>query len=244
MHRFASPSENIKGEKIEIRQEQFHHLKNVLRLKPQDEVCVIDEKGFEYFCKVEDILVKMAVLRITKKNKVKNLSKAKLAIACAIPKKSRFDDIIDKLTQLGVDTIIPLVTERTIVKPDKHKQQLRLERWKKIAVAATLQSQRGNIPEISRIKDFQEFLSEAKGFDLKLIPTLTGERKPLKELLLNHKPEGVLIAIGPEGDFTEKEIESAKREGFIPVTLGELVLRVDTAAIAVASFIRLFYENY
>lgn len=86
-------------------------------------------------------------------------------------------------------------------------------------------------------------MSDSGSFDLKLIPTLTGERKPCKEILKESKAKNILVIIGPEGDFTSEELDSAKKAGCIPVSLGDLVLRVETAAVAVASFIHLYYEK-
>jgi 16S rRNA (uracil1498-N3)-methyltransferase len=172
---------------------------------------------------------------------VLNPRKSSINIACAIPKKSKFDDIVDKLTQLGVDRIIPLKTERAVVKLSIQKGEARLQRWVKIALSAAQQSQRSILPQISPLTDFRELIKKSTGFNLKLIPTLEGERKTLKEALspVLPLPANILILIGPEGDFSPKEIDLALKHNFIPVSLGSTVLRVETAAIAVASFINL-----
>ncbi|PIP18804.1 MAG: 16S rRNA methyltransferase [Candidatus Omnitrophica bacterium CG23_combo_of_CG06-09_8_20_14_all_41_10] len=170
--------------------------------------------------------------------------KLRLTIACAIPKKSKFDDIVDKLTQLGVYRIIPLKTERVVVKLDKRKEELRSKRWNRIALSASQQSQRNNIPVVEPVQKFKDVLVRSKDFDLKLIPTLAGQRKSLPEVILSLLPMAkILVLIGPEGDFSDGEIKLALENGFIPVTLGDLVLRVDTAAIAVVSFIRLYGDS-
>jgi 16S rRNA (uracil1498-N3)-methyltransferase len=153
------------------------------------------------------------------------------------------DDIVDKLTQLGVERIIPLKTERVIIKLDKDKEVSRLARWRKLAQAAAEQSQRQNLPVIEPIKDLKEFLVQAKTlYDLKLISTLMdSKRKSLKEIFKGLKPQKVLVLIGPEGDFSPEEVDLAKKSGCIPASLGDLVLRVETAAIAVVSYIRLSF---
>ncbi|MCX5706225.1 MAG: RsmE family RNA methyltransferase, partial [Candidatus Omnitrophica bacterium] len=150
-----------------------------------------------------------------------------ITLACAIPKKAKFDDIVDKLTQLGSARIIPLKTERVIVKLDNHKEALRLTRWRKIAQAASQQSKRSDIPVIEPPKDLEDLLTQSQDFDLKLIPTLEGRRKTLKEIFSKIQPRNILILIGPEGDFSAKEIAMALKSGFIPVTLGDLVLRIN-----------------
>jgi 16S rRNA (uracil1498-N3)-methyltransferase len=246
MHRLYSPSRNISADKITIDDKtQIHHLKDVLWLKINSEVLVFDDKGKEYIGCIKELLKNKIILKIKEQRLFSNLEKGiKITIACAMPKKSKMDDIIDKLTQLGVAGIIPLETERVIVKLDKNKKVLRQRRWEKIALSASVQSQRNILPVIEPVRDIKEVLSQSSSYDLKLIPTLAGKRKTLKEVLGQSRPKDILVLIGPEGDFTAQEVELAKKAGFIPISLGDLVLRVETAAVAVAAFIKLYYEKH
>jgi len=164
-----------------------------------------------------------------------------LTIACALPKKG-LDDIIDMLTQLGVARIIPMMTERVVVRMEGRGGQTKLSRWQRLAQAAAEQSQRSDIPEIQAITEFKDVVTKAADYDLKLIPNLEGERKSLNETVQDQSSEKILVLIGPEGDFSPEEVKSAIRAGFIPVSLGNLVLRVDTAAVAVAAYIRMAIE--
>ena len=241
MHRLFVPPDNISVDEIRVSdKEQVNHLKNVLRLKAGAEIVVFDGQGNEFNCAVE-VVAKEVVLKIKSRNSSKKTGSS-ITIACAIPKKSKMDDIIDKLTQLGVDKIIPLETERVIVRLDKNKKAQRQERWQKIAQSASEQSQRSTIPVIEPVKNVSEVLTAAKNYDLKLIPTLYGKRKSLKEVFSGSVPKNVLVFIGPEGDFSDEEVGLAVKAGCIPVSLGQEVLRVETAAVAAASFIKL-YEN-
>jgi 16S rRNA (uracil1498-N3)-methyltransferase len=244
VHRFFAPHLNISANRIIIDdKEQIHYIRDVLRLKENELIVIFDGLGNEYDCVIDNLEDKLG-LRIKERHLQKKARyKIKIAVACAIPKKSKIDDIIDKLTQLGVDRIIPLKTKRVIIKLDKHKETLRLERWRKIIQAASQQSQRNTMPVIEPIQDLREFLPKTEDFDLKLIPTLFGERKSLKRVFSKCKPRNILVLIGPEGDFAEEEVSLAKDAGCIPVTLGNLVLRVETAAIAVAGYIRLNEDN-
>ena len=149
------------------------------------------------------------------------------------------DDIVDKLTQLGVDVIIPLETERVVVRIEENRRS-RLERWQKIARSAAEQSRRNIIPSIPGILDFKAALAQAKSADLKLIPTLDGERKNLKEALTGCSFKDIFVLIGPEGDFTAQEVGQAVNSGFDPISLGDSVLRAETAAIAVAGYLRFY----
>lgn len=219
--------------------EQVHHINNVLHLKANEGIIVFDEKGNEYYTVIEKITAKNIALKVVNMKKKIVEDKIQVTIACAIPKKSKFDDLVDKLTQLGVDRIIPMETERVIIKLDGRKKDLRLSRWNKIAVSASEQSQRNTLPVIEPIKNIKQVLLESSGYDLKLIPALIDERKTLNAVLQGINPRNILVLIGPEGDFSLSEMDLAKEAGFIPVTLGANVLRVETAAVAVASYLRL-----
>lgn len=166
-----------------------------------------------------------------------------LTIACAIPKGSHMDDIIDCLTQLGVERIIPMRTERVVVKLNDARLAARLQRWNKIARSAARQCQRSSIPVISPVADIVEVISNSREFDLKLIPHLSGERRLIKDVLSQGSYKNIIVLIGPEGDFTPAEVELALHNGFTPVSLGHTVLRVATAAIAAAAYIKLALDK-
>jgi 16S rRNA (uracil1498-N3)-methyltransferase len=236
MHCFHIP-EKSSGITISISDaEQLHHLKDVLRLKTGDDVTVFDEEGTHYFCRIAGIGRKQATLSITARTEVKK-SSSRLTVACALPKKAKMDEIIDKLTQLGVDCIIPLITDRVIVKLDENDDRI-YERWKKIARNASEQSQRSKLPLIQKITHFKELMTQSDQYNLKAIPTLEGERKEIRSVISSGTGANILVLIGPEGDFSPQEVQQARESGFIPVSLGENVLRVDTAVIAVASYLR------
>lgn len=257
MNRFFCKDSDIREDEIIISdKEDAHHIKNVLRLKKGWKIEVSDESGNIYACEISGV---GDLIRLVIKNRTSPAGKSRgveLAMAVAIPKKSKIDDIIDKLVQLGVNKIIPLATERVIVKLDKAKQASRFLRWKRIALCAAKQCKRSDLTVIEPVKSFRDLVAHSSGFDLKLIPYLGGKRQKLKDLLdkffgdnpVANGPENriypkILVLIGPEGDFSGEEVNLALSAGFIPVTLGSLVLRVDTAAISVASFIRLYADH-
>ena len=239
MHRFYL-GDPIVGEQAAISDaDQLHHLKDVLRLKTDAQITVFDSTGREYLCSISAYNRQQAQLKVIEKKPARPV-KFKLSIACALPKKSGFDDIVDKLTQIGVDTIIPLLTERVEVRIEEAEGS-RLERWRKIARSAAEQSQRNLLPSIPGIMSLTEIISKSAEYDLKLVPSLIGERLSLSQVLIGKKPAAVLVLIGPEGDFTPQEVEQAMTSGFQAVTLGENVLRVETAAIAVAAYLKLVF---
>ena len=244
MHRFFIPSGDISKEEVIISDaKQAHHIRDVLRLKAKDSVVIFDENANEYKCQIAKLIPELSLKIKTRvlSSGVKN--KFSLTVACAIPKNSNMDDIIDKLTQIGVDRIIPLKTRRVIVRLDEKKAVLRLSRWKKIALSASQQSQRKSLAAIDAVKEIKDVLEESEDYDLKLIPTLAGERKTLKEVLANNSAKNILVLIGPEGDFTDEEVRLAIKYGCISVSLGSNVLRVETAAVSAASFIILYLSR-
>jgi len=254
VNKFFCRNSDIEADKIIISaKEDVHHIKNVLRLKAGKKVEISDESGNSYVCEISEIGDKV---RLVIKNTIPSAGRnqeIELTVAVAIPKKAKIDDIIDKLVQLGVNRIIPLKTERVIVKLDRQKEASRFVRWKRIALCAAKQCKGNDFPVIEPVASFRELIVKTAEFDLKLIPHLSGDRQSLKSVLsifFSEKDTGtpkaasrILVLIGPEGDFSGNEVNLALSAGFIPVTLGSCVLRVDTAAISAASFIKLYAHH-
>jgi 16S rRNA (uracil1498-N3)-methyltransferase len=224
MHRFIISG--IAGDRAILTDAaQLHHIRDVLRLKVDDEVVVSDGAGHDFKGVIAEINKKQVELRLTPL-KTRRGKRARLTIACAVPKGGRLDDIIDYLTQLGVTRIIPTRTDRVVVALDEAKAAARLQRWQKIARSAAQQCQRSDIPDVSPVTDFKDVIAKSGDFDLKLIPHLSGERKLIKDVLAKRSIKNIIVLIGPEGDFTPEEVELALHNGFIPVSLGDTVLRV------------------
>ncbi|MBI2829682.1 MAG: 16S rRNA (uracil(1498)-N(3))-methyltransferase [Chloroflexi bacterium] len=240
MRRFNVSQKIIRNRIVVSDAKLVHHLKDVLRLQTSDVVTVFDDSGYEYDCIITEMDKSSAVLNVRARKPVESTA-VKISVACAIPKGDKMDDIVDSLTQLGVDTVVPLETERVIVRLSEKKKDERLERWRRIARSAAQQSQRGSLPDIEPITSLGSLLTRAEEFDLKLIPTLAGDCEPIKDVIVRSKSRDILVLVGPEGDFTPQEIEQAKEAGFIPISLGHNVLRVGTAAIAIVSYLRLSF---
>jgi 16S rRNA (uracil1498-N3)-methyltransferase len=238
MPRFYLPQVRLKDNEIIILDTAMLHHLHVLRLKPQEALEIFDQGQNLYSCRIKRLEKERAVLRLVCRRREKKEA-INLAVACAIPKNSKFEDIVAKLAQLGVSWIIPLKTERVIVKLDAQKEELRLKRWRKIAEAASQQSRRSSLPVIGPIMEMKGALEETDSFALRLIPHLSGKRRPLKEVIAGSRANSIAVFIGPEGDFAPGELRVALQAGCIPVSLGPLVLRVETAAVAVASYIGL-----
>ena len=242
--RIYCPRANITGNRIIILDPgQIHHLSSVKRLKKGDRVVVFDGESQEYECVIDSIAKNKVELLVGKVRKAMSAELA-LTLACALPKKVKMDYIIEKTVELGVDRIIPIKTERTIVEYSPEKAKEKLKRWQAIAIEASKQCGRIKLPEIKPVSGFDKIVSQVKNYELAVIPHLGPGNKSLKEIFCDSKPSSLIIFIGPEGDFSGREIKLAKENGCIGVSLGDLVLKVDTAAISVIAFSRLFTSYY
>ncbi len=243
MNRLFCRGCRVEGGRIVLRDpEQLRHLK-VLRVVPGEELVLFDDLGNEFQCRFVESSEGSAVFSVSRELPSAGIQLPLIAVAVAIPKKSKIDDIIDKLTQLGCDRVIPIITERVIVRPDPKDLATRHARWQKIAEAATLQSGRNRVPQVDPAVKFPKLIEQSGSFDLKLIPTLEGERKPLAEALKGKSPSSILALIGPEGDFTPAETAAALSAGFTPVSFGKNVLRVETAALYVCSVLAFHFRS-
>jgi len=232
MHRFFTTKEQLPN----LIGSDVHHLRDVLRMKVGDSLELLDGSGKIYTAKISEIEKNKITCEIISSKQEESEPKVKVTIAQSLPKASKMDLIIEKCTELGVHQIIPMQTERTIAKSPK------LDRWKKIAKEAVEQSGRAIIPAISPLTDFQEVLKMRNQFELALIPWELEKNNSLKQALTTYRPNHLLILIGPEGGFSQKEIELAKEAGFTPISLGKRILRTETAGIAVLSAIMYEYD--
>ncbi|HPC99830.1 MAG TPA: 16S rRNA (uracil(1498)-N(3))-methyltransferase [Acetivibrio sp.] len=242
MSRFFVNSTNISGDSIIISGEDVNHIKRVLRLGSGDNITVSDGKGVDYRVEIVNLHESAIETRIIET--VKNITEPPVEIILyqGLPKSDKMDYIIQKGVELGLKGIVPVITERTVVKlTDKKDEQKKCERWNRISMEAAKQSNRGIIPPVELPIDFKKAVNAAKDFDISLIPYEKERGNGLKDVILNRTDaKKVSIFIGPEGGFTEKEIETAVENGVYPVTLGPRILRTETAGIAVLSI--LMYE--
>jgi 16S rRNA (uracil1498-N3)-methyltransferase len=244
MHRFYYPHSDFSPPKITITDStEMHHLKNVLRMKKGDRMEIFNGLGDEILGVIENITETAAEIKILSRQHQAQ-GKQRVILACAIPKKAKFEFIIEKATELGVDEIIPMQTARTevIVKDDRRERKN--ARYQAVAVNAAKQSGRSIMPKVSEVTSFKDVIAGAGGETAKLIPCLVGQRKSLHEAFNDVRhAKSILFLIGPEGDFTAGEVDAALKAGFVPVSLGETTLKVDTAAITVVACARMLANS-
>lgn len=228
--------------------EDVRHIAMVLRMKVGDELLLCDGKGTGYTVKITDVSrsdVKTEIVSQTKKG----IPRLRITLGQGLPKSDKMDFIVQKATELGVSSIIPLVTARTIVKiKDEEK---RIVRWQKIAREAAMQSNRIDIPRVEQIRSFRDFIASLDPGPLTLDPEspVPGLRpllllpweegtEPIKNILRrNPEAQDIVVLIGPEGGFSSAEAMAAQGKGFQLVSLGPNILRTETAAVAVLSMI-------
>lgn len=246
MYQFFVEPRQIQGNKIIITGGDVNHIKNVLRMRPGEELSVSNGvDGKEYRCGIETLSEEEIVceLRFIKEEGVELPSK--IYLFQGLPKADKMELIIQKAVELGVYEIIPVSCARAVVKLDEKKAKTKRERWQGIAQAAAKQSRRGIIPEVKEVMNFKEAVNYSKCAEVRMIPyELAEDMEKTRALIGSLKPgEDIAIFIGPEGGFAGEEVETAVKEGIKPITLGRRILRTETAGLAVLSMIMYHLER-
>ena len=233
---FVEPSQ-IQGNRIVITGSDVNHIKNVLRMKPGEEIAVSNgTDGKEYRCGIEELLEEeiICTLRFIKEDGLE--LPARVTFFQGLPKADKMEFIVQKLVELGAYRIVPVALKRSVVHLDEKKAKARQARWQSIAEAAAKQSKRRIVPEVGAVCTLKEALEQTKQMDLKLIPYELSEGMMRTRKLIESAAPGqeIGVFIGPEGGFEEAEVELAMQSGFMPVTLGKRILRTETAGLTVA----------
>ena len=238
----------IAADKIEnniatIEGSDLNYLKNVMRLKIGDEIAVLDNKSREFASKITSMDSKTIKAMFLAEKQPKSELKIQVTIAQGLPKNPKMDIIIQKATELGAVRIIPVKTERSIVKVPEKKEAQRIERWQKIAKEAAEQSGRSVIPIVDDIKSCKEIFSLCNDFDASVMLWEMEKERTLKIFFReNNKIKSILILIGPEGGFSHDEATLAKKQGMETISIGHRILRTETASAAVLSMINYEFE--
>lgn len=239
MQRFFVTPDQVGEDKIRIQGSDVNHMKNVLRMRPGEEVMVSDGNNRQYRCRVEDYPEGEAVLAILKAGLVDTELPSRIYLFQGLPKQEKMELIVQKAVELGVCQVIPVQTRRCVVKLDAKKAAKKVQRWQQIAESAAKQAGRGYIPAVSEVMTFQEALAFSETLDIRLIPyELADGMEGTRKILDGIRPgQSVGIFIGPEGGFEKEEVGRAVEAGALPITLGKRILRTETAGIAVLSIL-------
>jgi 16S rRNA (uracil1498-N3)-methyltransferase len=234
--RFFINPDQVREPYVAIIDDDVRHIRTVLRKQPGDLLTLLDGQGKEYTVRITAIEKAEVVAEIVDRTE-RHPSLPRIVLGQGIAKSDKMDWIVQKATELGVASIVPLVTERTIVKVKDEEK--RVGRWQKICREAAMQSDRPDIPQITTIQLFGGFIrTVSTGPEALLLMPWEEGTEPIKNVLRQHSDTRLIIVlIGPEGGFSKAEAEMAKEKGFLLVSLGKNILRTETAALAALSMI-------
>lgn len=233
LSRVFIPGENILREKVIFPPSEAHYLVRVLRLQSGDKINVFDGSSWEYLVVLEKATAGEITGRILSKTKIDRDPSKKVILLPALLKSEKFDWVIQKSTELGVNRIIPLKTQRTVMHIDSTKIPGKVIRWQKIAQEAARQCGRTFIPEVLPPRALMDAFEIVKEINLAIIPWEGEEKVSLRDILTKNTAwEKIALFIGPEGGFTLEEMAKAQQAGLISVSLGSRILRAETAALA------------
>jgi 16S rRNA (uracil1498-N3)-methyltransferase len=241
--RIFSPETLKEGKFLDIEKDNSQYIKNVLRKRMGDKLSLFDGRGSEYEAAITELTEEKITVKIGRKKKA-HLPDLKVTLAQSLPKGSKMDFIIQKSTELGVDRIIPFISSRSIPRLSESKAAERRKRWARIAVEASRQCGRAKIPEVRSIVTFEEMLNLREGESLGILLWEDESKRGIKEILRDERyedSENYFVIVGPEGGFSKEEAERAIARDFISATLGTLILRAETAPLAILSILQ--YEK-
>lgn len=239
MSKFFISNDLIKDDKIFINGENANHIINALRCKIGEEIEVSSGDGYDYICKIVEITKDNVITKIIDCFGNESEPNVKITLYQGLPKSEKMELIIQKCVELGIDEIVPVNTDRVIVKL-AGKEDKKIARWNKISESAAKQSRRGKIPIVRSIVSFNNAIKEASKNDFNIIPYEKEQVNSIKSIVNNFKGKSIGVFIGPEGGFSEKEIEFAIQNKIIPITLGKRILRTETAGFITTAI--LLYE--
>jgi 16S rRNA (uracil1498-N3)-methyltransferase len=230
---------------VAIEGSEVRHIKNVLRLKPGDKIRVFDGEGFEYDAGIERFYAGRVEIKIRRKFQGGKESPVQIAVAQALLKEKKMDRLLRHLCELGVTGWVPFICERSVPKPGQKRLSARAQRWTKIVKESCKQCQRSKLPEIIKILTFEDVLDYGSACDLKIV-FYENESATLKSLMAQNTPtppRKILLILGPEGGFSDQEIEASRAAGCVVAGLGSRILRAETAAIAACTLTQFLYGD-
>jgi 16S rRNA (uracil1498-N3)-methyltransferase len=236
MHRFYLPPEHCAGTTLRLDGREAHHALHVLRLKHGELVAVLDGIGNEFMCMVEDSTRNVVTLSVSLKNFVP-APPCSITLLQAVPKGKIIESIIQKSVELGARRIVPILSERVVTQLDGEDVENKRDKWQNVAIEAIKQCGAAWLPKVEAPMTIEHFLARREKFNLSLVGSLQQERRHPREVLREFEtkhgplPQSAGVWVGPEGDFTLDELKAIQNSGAQPISLGRLILRVETAAI-------------
>ena len=251
MYHFFTETEFFTESEAVITGPDVNHIKNVLRMKPGEKILLSDGKGTNCLCEITELFQDKVLAKILPEEVDDTELPVQVTLYQGLPKADKMEFIIQKCVELGVTKIVPVDTDRAVVKLDAKKEGAKRKRWYGISESAAKQSKRMIVPEIGNVMKFKAAIEAAKADDLAIIPYEDSESLPgaggmalTRALIGSLKPgQKLSIFIGPEGGFSDGEVEIAMNSGVRPVTLGKRILRTETAGMFVMAAVGLLLES-
>jgi 16S rRNA (uracil1498-N3)-methyltransferase len=236
MHRFYIAPENWHPDALVLTGSEAHHCATVLRLGAPDKVVLFNGRGGEITAEI--VASDPSEVRLRKLHDARTPPlRCRITLGQAIPKGKNMDLIVQKAVEIGAAEIAPILSDRTVVRLDEESAASKQAKWQTVAIEAAKQCGQNWLPQVQTPQTLAQFFSNHRGFDLQLIGSLQTDAVHLKKILAQFstehgdRPTNVLMLVGPEGDFTPAELSLARSQGCRPITLGPIVLRVETASI-------------
>jgi 16S rRNA (uracil1498-N3)-methyltransferase len=243
MARFFLPKERIQDQRGTIVGDELAHLRKVLRLGPGDRLTVFDDTGREHEAVIRSFSADRGDIDILRSYRPERESSRQITLALGLTKGEKMDFVVEKATELGVQTLVPFISSYTVPKLNDRKIETRTERWQRIALSAAKQCGRTLVPKILTLCEFRELVRQPWADTLKLL-CWEKEGLTLKQVYeTDPDARGILLVIGPEGGFSSEEADQAQQAGFRSVHLGRRILRSETAALAALSVVQFLWGD-
>lgn len=247
MHRFFVEPEQLNRDGIRITGEDYIHIRNVLRMKPGEELLLCDESDKEYLCQITGYNEKEEAVEVRVTDIFANTRELPVEITLfqGYPKGDKLETIVQKAVELGAARIVPVMMKRSIVKLDARKAEKKNARLNSIALSAAKQSRRGKIPEVMPVMSMKEAAAYARNMEYVIVPYEQAEgmahsRKVIEDAV---GKASVAVFIGPEGGFEPSEVEMIQAAGGRTISLGHRILRTETAGMTVLSLLMFQIEE-
>lgn len=247
MQRYFVEKEQFEQDKVRIVGEDARHIGKVMRGRPGDQIIVCDGRERLVLAELETVEQGEVIASVLEEIAEKSEARFRVSIAQSLPKGDKLETVIQKCTEIGAAAFVPFLSERTVVQYDAKKEEKRLQRWSKIAKEAAEQSHRSRIPGVLQPLTYKQLLKTFEAYDLVLFCYEKENGQQLRDLVrpfAEGRPEGaanILVVVGPEGGFSEREADEASAAGAKVAGLGKRILRAETAGMTALSCI--LYES-
>jgi 16S rRNA (uracil1498-N3)-methyltransferase len=248
MHRFFLPSEQCREPSITLTGREAHHAQHVVRVRRGERVAVLDGAGLECLCEVRGFDRDSVRLALIEK-RIHPAPSCRVTLVQAVPKGKIMEAIIQKATELGASRIVPLLSERVVPQLEDNTSAHKAEKWRLVAIEATKQSGSAWLPAVEPPLTLNQVLARGERFEMSLVASLQSGSRRARDYFrafhakLGRMPQSVSVWVGPEGDFTPAETDLIKANGVLPITLGHLTLRTETAAIYCLSVLSYEFQS-